>query len=304
MTRELKGLPEPVAVSEVVWSAAVDTSVLPLPEVVETAPVFAFAGRTAELDAARVGLEGGQRRRSSPRPDLGRTWHRQDAAGHRGRPRRPCRGRDHPLGPLRRRAGRPVRAVRRGPASLHQRGLRPTPSARAGSAGGGAHPVAPRAQRAGAGPGRAAAGRARGRTSPLVRVGGRPARRQLGQRPARAGPRRSPLGRQAVAAAAPSHPAIGHRRSGCSSWRPTATPTSIAAIRSPTSSATCAGRAASTRLDLMGLDGEEVEQLMESAAGHDLDGPALELAKAVHSRDRGQPVLRRPDAAAPGRVRG
>ena len=34
--RELKGLPEPVAVSEVVWSAAVDTSVLPLPEVVET----------------------------------------------------------------------------------------------------------------------------------------------------------------------------------------------------------------------------------------------------------------------------
>ena len=29
--RELKGFPEPVAVSEVVWSAAVDTSVLPLP---------------------------------------------------------------------------------------------------------------------------------------------------------------------------------------------------------------------------------------------------------------------------------
>ena len=30
--RELKGFPEAVAVSEVVWSAAVDGSVLPLPE--------------------------------------------------------------------------------------------------------------------------------------------------------------------------------------------------------------------------------------------------------------------------------
>lgn len=48
--RELKGFPEPVAVSEVVWSATVDESVLPLPEVVEAAPAFAFAGRSAELD--------------------------------------------------------------------------------------------------------------------------------------------------------------------------------------------------------------------------------------------------------------
>ena len=47
--RELKGFPEAVAVSEVVWSAAVDDSVLPLPEVVETTPAFPFAGRTAEL---------------------------------------------------------------------------------------------------------------------------------------------------------------------------------------------------------------------------------------------------------------
>ena len=47
--RELKGFPEAVAVSEVVWAAAVDESVLPLPEVVDTAPTFAFAGRTAEL---------------------------------------------------------------------------------------------------------------------------------------------------------------------------------------------------------------------------------------------------------------
>ena len=34
-----------------------------------------------------------------------------------------------------------------------------------------------------------------------------------------------------------------------------------------------------------------VEQLMESAAGHDLDGPALELAKAVHSETEGNPFF-------------
>ena len=36
--------------SEVVWSEALDGAAVPLPEVVETAPVFAFAGRAAELD--------------------------------------------------------------------------------------------------------------------------------------------------------------------------------------------------------------------------------------------------------------
>ena len=46
-----------------------------------------------------------------------------------------------------------------------------------------------------------------------------------------------------------------------------------------------------TRLDLMGLDGEGVEQLMESAAGHDLDGPGLELAQAVHTETEGNPFF-------------
>ena len=46
-----------------------------------------------------------------------------------------------------------------------------------------------------------------------------------------------------------------------------------------------------TRLDLMGLDAEGVEQLMESAAGHDLDEPALELAKAVHTETEGNPFF-------------
>ena len=41
---------------------------------------------------------------------------------------------------------------------------------------------------------------------------------------------------------------------------------------------------------------------METAAGHDLDEPALELAQAVHTRDAGQPVLRRRGAAPPRRV--
>ena len=46
-----------------------------------------------------------------------------------------------------------------------------------------------------------------------------------------------------------------------------------------------------TRLDLMGLDAEGVEQLMESAAGHDLDAPSLELAKAVHTETEGNPFF-------------
>ena len=46
-----------------------------------------------------------------------------------------------------------------------------------------------------------------------------------------------------------------------------------------------------TRLDLMGLDADGVEQLMESAAGHDLDAPGLELAKAVHTETEGNPFF-------------
>ena len=46
-----------------------------------------------------------------------------------------------------------------------------------------------------------------------------------------------------------------------------------------------------TRLDLMGLDAHGVEQLMENAAGHDLDEQALELAKAVHAETEGNPFF-------------
>ena len=46
-----------------------------------------------------------------------------------------------------------------------------------------------------------------------------------------------------------------------------------------------------TRLDLIGLDAEGVEQLMENAAGHDLDEQALELAKAVHTETEGNPFF-------------
>ena len=78
--RELKGFPEAVAVSEVVWSAAVDESALPLPSGASRRR-RRFAGRAAEHELARVGLEGGQRGRPPPGADLGGARDRQDAAG-------------------------------------------------------------------------------------------------------------------------------------------------------------------------------------------------------------------------------
>ena len=50
--RELKGLPEPIAVCEVEWAAEgmTDASGIPLPGFVEIAPTFPFAGRAAERE--------------------------------------------------------------------------------------------------------------------------------------------------------------------------------------------------------------------------------------------------------------
>ncbi len=45
------------------------------------------------------------------------------------------------------------------------------------------------------------------------------------------------------------------------------------------------------RLDLRGLDPAEVTDFMEFAAGHDLEGPALELAAAVHQETQGNPFF-------------
>src|SRR4051812_8886787 len=51
-TRELKGLPHPIAVCEVGWTedVAAEGGSIPLPGFVETAPTFPFAGRVAEHD--------------------------------------------------------------------------------------------------------------------------------------------------------------------------------------------------------------------------------------------------------------
>ena len=46
-----------------------------------------------------------------------------------------------------------------------------------------------------------------------------------------------------------------------------------------------------TRLDLVGLDSGGVEEFMEAAAGHHLEGPALDLARAVHAETEGNPFF-------------
>ena len=54
-TRELKGLPSPIGVSEVEWrSNDVDAATVPLPGFVDTNPSFAFAGRAEQLEALRT----------------------------------------------------------------------------------------------------------------------------------------------------------------------------------------------------------------------------------------------------------
>ena len=53
--RELKGLPSPIGVSEVEWrSDDVNDATVPLPGFVDTNPSFAFAGRAAQLEAVRM----------------------------------------------------------------------------------------------------------------------------------------------------------------------------------------------------------------------------------------------------------
>ena len=49
-SRELKGLPVPLMVCEVEWRGPVDSTAVPLPAFVDTAPAFPFAGRTDAYD--------------------------------------------------------------------------------------------------------------------------------------------------------------------------------------------------------------------------------------------------------------
>ena len=77
-TRELKGLPDPVAVCEVDWRLPHDLTLVPLPAFVDTAPGFAFAGRTEPFEtlliAWKEALEGSRRAvLVSGEPGIGKT---------------------------------------------------------------------------------------------------------------------------------------------------------------------------------------------------------------------------------------
>lgn len=77
-TRELKGLPDPIAICEVDWRLAHDATRLPLPTFVDIAPGFAFAGRVDAYDtlltAWKETLEGARRAvLVSGEPGIGKT---------------------------------------------------------------------------------------------------------------------------------------------------------------------------------------------------------------------------------------
>lgn len=77
-TRELKGLPAPVAICDVDWRVPRDSTLVPLPTFVDTAPSFPFAGRTEAfetlLGAWKETLEGARRAvLVSGEPGIGKT---------------------------------------------------------------------------------------------------------------------------------------------------------------------------------------------------------------------------------------
>ncbi len=77
-TRELKGLPVPLAICEVDWRLPIDTTLLPLPAFVDIDPGFPFAGRAATYEtlllAWKETLEGARRAvLVSGEPGIGKT---------------------------------------------------------------------------------------------------------------------------------------------------------------------------------------------------------------------------------------
>ena len=77
-TRELKGLPEPIAVCDVDWRVPRDATLVPLPTFVDTAPGFPFAGRSDAFEtlllAWKETLEGARRAvLVSGEPGIGKT---------------------------------------------------------------------------------------------------------------------------------------------------------------------------------------------------------------------------------------
>ena len=77
-TRELKGLPAPIAVCDVDWRVPHDSTLVPLPTFVDTAPSFPFAGRSEAFEtlllAWKETLEGARRAvLVSGEPGIGKT---------------------------------------------------------------------------------------------------------------------------------------------------------------------------------------------------------------------------------------
>ncbi|MEO7573288.1 MAG: AAA family ATPase [Acidimicrobiales bacterium] len=288
--RELKGFPEPVAVSEVVWGAAVDESVLPLPEVVETTPVFAFAARSVELEtllsAWKEVCEGDRRLvLVSGEPGIGKTRlvtevvriaHDQGGTIMWGRCDPELGASFEPFTEALRRYTNTVSAGRLrgelGPLAGELTRLLPELS---GRVPGLAEPLRaePDAERHRLFEAVMDLLAASSDNAPLVLVlddlhwADKPSLLLL---------------RHVLRSVTPIRVLIlaTYRDTDLDRSHPLADV--LGDLRR---------ESGVTRLDLMGLDAQDVEQLMETAAGHDLDAPALELARAVHAETEGNPFF-------------
>ena len=117
-TRELKGLPAPIAVCDVDWRVPHDATLVPLPTFVDVAPGFPFAGRSDAFEtlllAWKETLEGARRAvLVSGEPGIGKTRLVSELVRHAHEA-----GTTDLVGALRRGARRAVRAVRGSAAPL------------------------------------------------------------------------------------------------------------------------------------------------------------------------------------------
>ena len=301
---ELKGIPEPVPAVAVRWEPVVQVAMA------ARDAVAAGAGRAVGVRPRRPRRRArscsSTRGRRAPkgsaagRADLGRARHRQDAPRDRDRARRARSGRAR---------ARAVAATRSSglPYQPFVEALRfqselPTtcPTAWLGPLAGELARLVPGARR----PGRRArsrrcttirspSGRACSRRSRVAAHDGR-----VGAGAARA--RRPALGRPPDPAARCATSCTRPRSDRCSSSAPTAAPTSTGRTRSRRRSPSCAVTARVTRLAVDGLTADGVAELLERAAGHELDDAGHRARGRGVRRDRRQPVLRRRDRAPPG----
>ena len=266
----------------------------PLPAFVDTDPAFPFAGRVDQLDGLIADVEGNRRRRAPRGARVGRARHRQDPARHRGW----CAPRTNAgaivlWGRCDEELGVPVRTVRRGAAPLRRRDAARPAARRARSARRRARAHRARASRRAsrASPSRCAADADTERFRLFDSVD-RPARRDVGRAPGRARARRPALGRQAVARCCSATCCARRRRCACSC---SATYRDTDLDRSHPLSDVLADlrrQPGVERLDLQGLDEDEITGSWRSTAGHDLDraGPRSR-ACALRNETEGNPFF-------------